>query len=152
MESAGIVCVSGIGVSYMLASQIRRRFFDGLELEISGWDEKSPDENNSWKNNDFLISTIPLENAEKPVVLVNTILKEDDYRRIQNAINTYAFVERGEAPQNTGNSLTRDIETLEMIFALARAMLDGFAVEYLHGDCGFDELARFASSRFARGS
>lgn len=149
---AGIVCVSGIGVSYMLASQIRRRFFDGLELEISGWDEKSPDENNSWKNNDFLISTIPLENAEKPVVLVNTILKEDDYRRIQNAINTYAFVERGEVPQNTGNSLTRDIETLEMIFALARALLDGFAVEYLHGDCGFDELARFASSRFARGS
>jgi mannitol operon transcriptional antiterminator len=144
---AGIVCVSGIGVSYMLASQIRRRFFDELELEISGWDEKD-----AWKNNDFLISTIQLENAEKPVVLVSTILKEDDYSRIQNAINTYAFVERGAAPRNTGNSLTRDLEALEMIFALTRTLLDGFTLEHIRGDCCFDELARFASSRFARGS
>ncbi|MDR2786392.1 MAG: PRD domain-containing protein, partial [Treponema sp.] len=86
---AGIVCVSGIGMSYMLAYQVRKRFKGELEVEVSGYDEKD-----SLTAVDFLVSTIPLTETDKPVVRVQTILGEEDYQKIQEAVTAFAFTER----------------------------------------------------------
>ncbi|MDR0431932.1 MAG: PRD domain-containing protein, partial [Bifidobacteriaceae bacterium] len=45
-----ILCVGGIGVSYMLASQIRQRYRDELEIDLSDYTETS------FNSYDFLIS------------------------------------------------------------------------------------------------
>jgi mannitol operon transcriptional antiterminator len=141
---AGIVCVSGIGMSYMLAHQVRRRFKGELEVEVSGYDEKD-----SWSDADFLISTIPLTETDKPIVRVQTILGEDDYQKIQEAINAFAFTERRvEQPVRTA-FLEKRLDDLIEIFMQSRRLLDNFSVVSIKADCSFDELIRFAAARFA---
>jgi mannitol operon transcriptional antiterminator len=141
---AGVVCVAGIGMSYMVAAQIRKRFVGQLELDVCGWDDKE-----SWGKADFIISTIPLEDAGKPVVLIQPILQEENYQQIQNTINANAFVERGMVTQKANQSLGEQIIILEDIFRQTRKLLDGFRVEKINDDCTFGELSRFAAAQFA---
>jgi mannitol operon transcriptional antiterminator len=140
---AGIICVSGIGMSYMLASQIRRRFIGELELDILGWDDRS-----SWEKYDFLISTIPLEQAEKPVVLAQPLLTTADYGRIQETINTYAFAEHKVVMRADCASPDNWLKNLEYVLSQTRALLDNFTIQRINADCSFEELARFAAARF----
>jgi mannitol operon transcriptional antiterminator len=144
---AGIVCVAGIGTSYMMASQVRKRFKGELEIEISGSEDHS-----IWNDADFLISTIALETTEKPCVLVQTMLGEADYQKIREAINAYGFVERGVEKPVKSYSLTGTLEKLGEIFRQSKILFDGFSVEYIKADCSFEELAFFAAERFSRES
>jgi mannitol operon transcriptional antiterminator len=144
---AGLVCVAGIGVSYMLASQIRNRFKGELEIDISGWNDRE-----AWQKADFLISTIPLRETDKPVILVNQLLGEDDYRRIQEAINTYAYTEKSCLPGQSANaSLTRRLDAAASLLNHIRMLLSAFTVVSIRPDCGFEDLALFAAERFAGG-
>ncbi|MDR2808126.1 MAG: PRD domain-containing protein [Spirochaetaceae bacterium] len=141
---AGIVCVSGIGTSYMLAYQVRKRFKGELEVEVSGYDEKD-----SWADADFLISTIPLTETDKPIVRVQTILGEEDYQKIQDAIKTFAFTERKVELPVRSAFLEKRLDDLIEIFMQARRLLDNFAVVPIRADCSFDELIHFAAARFS---
>ena len=141
---AGVICVSGIGTSYMLAYQIRKRFKGELEVEIASYAEQA-----SWASADFLISTIPLSETEKPFIHVRTMLKEDDYQKIQEAITAQAFTGRGTEQPLRSFSLEKRLDKLIDIFMQSRLLLDNFSVETIKADCSFDELARFAAVRFA---
>jgi transcriptional antiterminator len=141
---AGIVCASGIGTSYMLAYQIRKRFKGELEVEVSGCDDRV-----SWANVDFLISTISLEETKKPVVLVQTILGEKDFQKIQEAVTAFAFTERKTEQDGPSRSLEKRLDNMIEIFIQLRKLLDSFSVESIKADCSFDELVRFAVARFA---
>jgi mannitol operon transcriptional antiterminator len=142
----GIVCVSGIGMSYMLAYQVRKRFKGELEVEVSGYDEKD-----SWADADFLISTIPLIETDKPIVRIQTILGEEDYQKIQEAINAFAFTERGNAEIPVRSVfLEKRLDELIEIFMQSRCLLDNFTVVSIKAGCSFDELIRFAAARFSR--
>jgi mannitol operon transcriptional antiterminator len=141
---AGIVCVSGIGTSYMLAYQIRKRFKGELEVEVSGADDRA-----SWANADFLVSTIPLEGTEKPVILVQTLLGEKDFQKIQEAVTAFAFTERKAEQGGPSRPLEERIDRMVAIFMQSRKLLAGFSVESIQPDCSFDELVRFAAARFA---
>jgi mannitol operon transcriptional antiterminator len=128
----------------MLAYQIRKRFKGELEVEVSGCDDKP-----SWADVDFLISTIPLAETDKPFVRVQTLLGEDDYRKIQEIIDTFAFTKR-DAEQPAGSfSLEKRLDILIELFTQSRSLLDNFAVETIKADCSFEELVRFAAVRFA---
>jgi mannitol operon transcriptional antiterminator len=139
---AGIVCVFGIGTAYMLAYQIRKRFKGELEVEVSGSNDRA-----SWANMDFLISTIPLEKTEKPVILVKPILGEKDFQQIQEAVTAFSFIER--KAEQLPHSLEEQIDRMIAIFVQSRKLLDSFSVESINHDCSFDELVRFAATRFA---
>jgi mannitol operon transcriptional antiterminator len=141
---AGIVCVSGIGTSYMLAYQIRKRFKGELEVEVSGYNDRA-----SWANTDFLISTIPLEKTEKSVILVQPILGEKDFQKIQEAVTAFSFTERKAEQGGPPHSLEKQIDRMIAIFMQSRKLLDRFSVESINHDCSFDELARFSAARFA---
>jgi mannitol operon transcriptional antiterminator len=144
---AGIVCVSGIGTSYMLAYQIRKRFKGELEVEVSGSNDRA-----SWVNTDFLISTIPLEKTGKSVILVQTILGEKDFQKIQEAVTAFSFTERKAEQGELSHSLEEQIDRMIAIFMQSRKLLDSFSVESINHDCSFDELVRFAAARFAPGN
>jgi mannitol operon transcriptional antiterminator len=140
----GIVCASGIGMAYMLAYQVRKRFKGELEVEVSGCDEKD-----SWTDVDFLISTIPVTEAGKPIVRVQTILGEDDYQKIQEAINAFAFTDRGAELPVRPVSLEKKLDDIIEIFMQSRRLLDSFTVVSINAGCSFDELVRFAAARFS---
>jgi mannitol operon transcriptional antiterminator len=141
---AGIVCVSGIGTSYMLAYQIRKRFKGELETEVADSNNRS-----SFAAFDFLISTIPLDETEKPFVRVQTILQEKDFQKIQEAINAFAFTEKKTEQAEHSPSLAKRLNSMIDIFIQSRKLLDNFSVESIKGNCSFDELVRFGAARFA---
>jgi len=152
MLRAGVVCIEGIGMSYMLASQLRKRFKGELEIEISGWNDGEENaEGAALEEVDFIISTIPLEKAGKPVIRVNAILGEEDYLNIQEEINKRALVEKKESAVSARLSLEKRLTRLEELFAETRKLFNSFTVKKIKNDCGFEELAAFAAKHFASG-
>jgi mannitol operon transcriptional antiterminator len=139
---AGLICVGGIGVSYMAASQIRKRFKGDLEIKVTDWNDSD-----AWENTDFLISTVPLENSDKPVVRIGALLTDDDYRAIQEAINTYAFVEKSAVicPEQTRPSLIKRIDVVRALLEDARLLISSFTAQTINADCSFEALARCAA-------
>ncbi|MCL1992425.1 MAG: PRD domain-containing protein [Spirochaetes bacterium] len=144
---AGIVCISGIGTSYMLAYQLRQRFKGEMEVEVTDYNRRA-----SWAAFDFLISTIPIEDASKPFVHVQTLLEEKDFQKIQKTINTFAFSERPASQAEHSQPLEQRLDAMLEIFMHSRKLLYNFAVESIAADCSFDELVRFAAERFAPGN
>ncbi|MDR1956808.1 MAG: PRD domain-containing protein [Treponema sp.] len=142
--SAGVVCAAGIGMSYMLASQVRQRFKGELEVEISGWDDRE-----AWEKVDFIISTMPLENPNKPVIQVHLLLTEEDCQNIREAINAYAFVAKGAPLSGQRPRLPERLERIHRALRQVWSMLGAFVVESIAGDCSFEELAAFAAERFS---
>jgi mannitol operon transcriptional antiterminator len=141
---AGIVCVSGIGASYMLAYQVRKRFKGELEVQVSGCDDHT-----SWADMDFLVSTIPLEYVEKPVIMVQTILGEEDFQKIREVITGIAFIERKAERGEPSRFLERRLDDMIGIFVQLKKLLDNFSVESIRADCSFNELIHFAAARFS---
>ena len=138
---ACVICFSGIGTGYMLSYQIRKKFKGYLEVEVSGYDEKS-----TWEKVDFLISTIPLEEKEIPTILVKTILREEDYEEIQKIINTLSFQDRKEVkPFSEKSGMEEKLIDIIGVFTQAYNLLDSFSIEYIKKDISFNELVSFAS-------
>jgi len=138
----GVVCVAGIGVSYMMASQVRRRFRGQLDVAVS--DSGNPDE---WAGFDLLISTIPLERAPCPVILVRPVLEQEDYAAIRAAMDARSAAPEAELPPLTG-PLPQLLERTASYFLDMSAMLRSFTRQTVRADCTFDELARLAAYRF----
>ncbi|MDR0376522.1 MAG: HTH domain-containing protein [Spirochaetaceae bacterium] len=136
--TAGVVCAAGIGMAYMLASQVRKRFKGELEIDICGW-------NDQWEKTDFLISTIPLENAGRPVILVHALLTEEDYQKIGEIITARAFVGKNVPVQNR-KPLTARLERVIAVLGQVFVALSVFRVERVPADCAFEDLARAAAA------
>ncbi|MDR1143060.1 MAG: transcription antiterminator [Spirochaetaceae bacterium] len=143
---AGIVCVAGIGSSYMMLSQIRKRFQGELDLEVCAWND-----NAAWDSLDFLISTISLE-IQKPVVHVHTLLTPEDYRKIREAINSYAFEEKTVVPGEKRFSLPERIGAAVALLEKTRTLLSRFDVYPVEPSIRFEEMVRFAAITFGRGT
>ncbi|GMO29219.1 MAG: hypothetical protein Ta2F_04620 [Termitinemataceae bacterium] len=137
---ACLICVSGIGVSYMLASQIRTHFKGELDLDIS-----STDDEDAFEYFDFLISTIPLK-TELPVVQVGAMLSEDDYKKIQNFIANNAYIKKDIVVQNKNKSFSDILENTETLLGEVKKLHNNFGIYNINADCTFDELAKFAAS------
>lgn len=142
MLKAGIICVAGIGMSYMMASQVRQNYRGELEVEVSDWN--SPEE---WNKYDLLISSIPLEYTCCPVIMVNPILTSMDYVKISQAIKKHITKQAEEMPRLTG-SLPKRLEKMSGRLMEMSVLLKGFSRLTIHADCSFDELAKLAGYRF----
>jgi mannitol operon transcriptional antiterminator len=142
---AALVCVAGIGVSYMAVSQINRRFKGDLDVEISDWNNSA-----AWEDKDFIISTVTITDTNKPVVQISPLLTEDDYQAIRNAIGQYD-IEDADAilPDEARTPLQgRVVEVVQHLQAVA-ALMDTFMVIPVASNVTFEELSRFAGEHFA---
>ena len=139
---AGVVCVAGIGVSYMMQSQIRERFKNALEVSVS--DLSRPDE---WAEYDLLISSIPLKYDRRPVIMTSPILTDEDYSKIRAAIKTLESVKRETAPKPTSD-LTGSLRGAAKRFTETARLLENFCRVTVRAGCSFDELAKLAGRRF----
>jgi mannitol operon transcriptional antiterminator len=139
---AGIICVAGIGVSYMMASQVRRGFKGELETVVGDWN--NPEE---WSEYDLLISSIPLEYGLCPVVVVSPILTPEDYETIRKVLSGHTANRTDELPKLAGSLHERLDRASRRLTELA-AMLRDFSRLSIHADCSFDELAKATGYRF----
>ncbi|MDR0952032.1 MAG: transcription antiterminator [Oscillospiraceae bacterium] len=139
---AGIICVAGIGVSYMMASQVRAQFRGELEVSVCDW--SNPFE---WADFDLLISSIPLEYDRCPVICVSPILSKEDYSEIRDAVRSHVAQSADELPRLSG-SLPERLSRSSAHFLEMSEVLRGYSRLRIHGDCSFDELAKMTGYRF----
>lgn len=79
------VCASGVGTSRILKYKLERQFGDKMQVidscslvELSAMD---------LSKYDLIISTIPLQEVSKPVIVVNCLLSDVDYNTIDSFLN-----------------------------------------------------------------
>lgn len=138
----GIVCAHGIGMSYLMASQVRRSFGGGVECEVGG-----PGDVADWSRFDLVITTIPLE-LEIPVVRVHPILTPEDIAAIRAEMDRLTARSRPAAVPVERISLAERCGRLESILADVRRLLERFDVLPAEADCAFEQLAGLAGYRF----
>jgi mannitol operon transcriptional antiterminator len=145
---AGVVCVSGIGVSYMIASQIRKHFQNELTVHINSWDDRE-----GWAEDDFLVSTAELAGAGKPVVVTGSVLTPEDYQTIREIITETAFVCAPPVAEPTPPAdFARRLDGACRVMAAAKALITAFDVYTVDDAVDFDGLALFCAELFARAS
>ncbi len=138
-----IVCMGGIGVSYMLNSQIKKHFSSELSTQIC--DLKSKDE---WADNDFIISTIPLEITSKIVVNVNPILTPQDCEKIKSTIEkTTANCLRKQ--NETKYEINDEISSIKYHLTEVEAILNNFKNLVADDLQTVEDVAKYVGYRFA---
>ncbi len=82
----GIVCSSGIGISRLMLSKLKKRFKDSVLLSAYG---KNDINDEIIKKEDFLISSISLNLKDIEVVEVSPLVSEKNMEQIRQMINKY---------------------------------------------------------------
>lgn len=137
----GIICVHGIGSSYLLASQVRQAFPARVLVEVSWYGDRD-----NWREYDVLVSTTELSDAGVPVIVVPPILGEGDIRRI-GALLSSQQAEPAAVARAPG-AFVDDLRALEALVAAARNLLEGFSAGSIPTKAAFAELADAAGRRF----
>ena len=138
----GIVCVAGIGISYMMSSQVSRHFKGELDVVISEWN--SPQE---WDELDLLISSIPLDYDRCPVIVVDHVLTAEDYLTIRQTIQDLKAHHTADIQLPSGNLPDR-LDHMSDRLRDVSAMLRSFSNVSIHADCTFDDLVKMIGYQF----
>lgn len=78
-----VACPTGIGTSKLLAIQLKKNF---INLNVIAVTSVVSIDYERWEYADFIIATVPIENAQKPVVVVNFMLSDSDKAKITRQI------------------------------------------------------------------
>ncbi len=141
----GVVCGSGIGTSYFMASQLTQRLGNGVTVEICCLDEVA-----DWQRYDLCVSSVPLPDMAIPVVNVTGLIEDDAITAIQECVaDLGAPREADPSPAGVvplgelcGNAIT--------VLSDAQSLLNYFDVVTVEDDCDFDHLAKLAGYRFGQ--
>ncbi|MDR1078267.1 MAG: PRD domain-containing protein, partial [Propionibacteriaceae bacterium] len=79
LPQVAVVCLHGIGSSYLLAAQLRRSFSGRARFEVS-----SPEA--GWDGLDLVVSTVPLPDCPVPVVEIPPVLDQAGAQRVKRAL------------------------------------------------------------------
>ncbi|MDR1538901.1 MAG: PRD domain-containing protein [Clostridiales bacterium] len=142
MVKIGVICLNGIGTSYLLAEQVKKHFEAVAFIEVGDWCEPS-----QWRRYDLLISTVPLKQAPLPVIVTSPFLGEESIKLIGEEIERISASERNEAPsQRTDGSFARKLSQLGSLCDDMQALLLHFSAAEIDSGCAFERLAEFAGA------
>ncbi len=138
-----VICLGGIGVSYMMAGQIKKLFGKEVIAEVGEYNQPY-----SWKDSDFLIATTDIPDTEKPVVIAHPLLTTseiDEISRLIETLSTQSPVNLGRQKQYTFieriNRVINHLQDIEYI-------LKNFKTIKVEADIQIEELSRFVCYRF----
>ncbi len=130
----GIVCASGIGISRLMHSKLKKFLKDSAELVTYGKEDLTPLQ---LKKMDFLISSINLDEIDADVVRVSPLLLENDLERIEAKVRVYA-----KTPKNTQieNDFTSQLEKVNYTATQIKYIINEFECMKVSSRISFDEL------------
>ncbi len=139
-----VVCGSGIGTSYLMASQLARHIGSKADLEICGLEDVE-----DWADFDLCVSSVDLTEEPVPVVRVNPLLTAEDVAAVTARVGQIMAQKRHDRLGDpSAGALREQCEQAARLLDDVAALLAGFAVVTVDDDCNFDQLARFAGYRF----
>ncbi len=137
----GVICVHGIGSSYLLASQVKRAFGAKALVEV-GW----LGDGETWRRHDVLVSTVEIPGASVPVAVVPPILGDDDIRRVGELLDSLERVP--EECGAEGGFFAGGFKAMEELAGCARALLERFSLSDVPRGVFLAALPRLAGARF----
>ena len=95
-----VLCASGIGISSLLASRIKRSLKDSIVVIPRSHLDLQQIKN---ENFDLIVSTMEIEDIGLPYVIVNPLLSDTDLERIHQAVNSITSTPELSEPTNEIN-------------------------------------------------
>lgn len=138
----GVLCVNGIGVSYMMASQIKARFQGDVEVEVCVREDAGLP-----GRFDFCVSSIPFEAERIPVIKTQPILQESDLERIREEIVRRACL-RDAAREAGRRDFPEQLRRLELLARDVRTLLEQFRVVGVEAGVSFGDLVKLTGYHF----
>ena len=130
----GVVCSSGIGISRLMTSKLKKTFKERMELTAYGKNDITPF---VIGKTDFFVTSIPMEQQEIPVVFVNPLLNDEDMEKIRKIINQY---ERMPKRHQEKNEFTEQLEQINLIAAQINQVIKYMEFFKVDNRISFDEL------------
>ncbi len=131
---AGVVCSSGIGISRLMSSKLKKAFQNKMVLSTYGKNDVTP---YIISKTDFFISSIPLEIDDVPVLYVNPLLNEKDMEEIRHLFYKY---ERLPQKHEETSSFQEQLDQINKMAAQIKLLLKYMGFFKVNGAVTFDEL------------
>jgi mannitol operon transcriptional antiterminator len=130
----GIVCASGIGISRLMLSKLKRFLKDRAELVTYGKEDLTPAQ---LKKMDFLISSLKLDDIDADIVRVSPLLIENDLERIEAKVRVYA-----KTPQkvHVEYDFANQLEQVNFTVSQIKHIINNFQCMKVSSTITFDEL------------
>jgi transcriptional antiterminator/mannitol/fructose-specific phosphotransferase system IIA component (Ntr-type) len=113
-KKALVICSSGIGTAQMLASRLKKKFPEILIEDVIS--VPNVDEVLKCKKVDFIISTVPLELKDIPVILVSPLLTEGDIAKIRELIGKTSSMKLKLNRRDFEGSLVYELIPEDLVF------------------------------------
>jgi mannitol operon transcriptional antiterminator len=130
----GIVCASGIGISRLMHSKLKKFLRDRAELVTYGKEDLTPLQLNKM---DFLISSINLDDIDADIIRVSPLLLENDLERIEAKVRVYAKTSK---KTKVDNDFTNQLEQVNFTVTQIKYIINEFQCMKVSSSITFDEL------------
>ncbi len=139
----GVVCSSGIGISRLMSSKLKKVFQNKMVVSAYGKNDVTP---YIIGKTDFFISSIPLEIDDVPVLYVNPLLNEKDMDEIRHLFYKY---ERLPQKHEEMGSFHEQLDQINKMAAQIKMLLKYMGFFKVNGNITFDELLVMAGEEIS---
>ncbi len=140
---ASVICLGGIGVSYMMAGQVKKFFGKEVITEVGEYNQPY-----SWKNSDFLIATTNIPDTDKPVIIAHPLLTTSEINEIRQLIEVLSTKAPTGPEQEKVTSFVEQLNIAIYHLQDLEVILRNFKKVDIQPDMDIEELSRFVSYRF----
>lgn len=130
----GIVCASGIGISRLMYSKLKRFLKDRAEIVTFAKEELTPA---ALGKLDFLISSIKLEGVEADIIRVSPLLNDSDLEHIDTKVRLYAAT---PIKNTVETDFSRQLEQVNFTVNQIKYIIKEFQCFKVNPSITFDEL------------
>lgn len=142
--NVSVVCSSGIGVSRLMSSKLKKNFRERMILTAYGKNDITP---YIIGKTDFLISSLALDVADIPVVYVNPLLNEDDMEQIRQMV--YRFERMPQKKHREADRFSDSLEEINLVAAQVRTVIKYMEFFKVDNGISFDELLIAVSEKLS---
>ncbi len=142
-----VVCASGIGISSLLASRIKRIFKDDILIEArSQMDVKELDD----KICDLLISTMKLSPVTLPLIVVNPLLSDSDIEVIKGMIIELAKTKKSYGKETINLNFTQQLYELSNLSSSVATLIDEVDIVEVEQGLQMDKIINIVGYRIGK--
>ncbi len=130
----GVICSSGIGVSRLMCTKLKKIFKDRAAITAYG---KKDIEKAKNPKTDFYITSIAIEPQEIPVIYVSPLLTDRDISEIRKLVYTY---ERTPEKQEENTTFSYQLDKINILAQQINTVIKSMEFFRVNNSITFDEL------------
>ena len=134
----GVVCASGIGISRLMMSKLKRQFMERAEISAYGSCDLTP---YVLDRMDFLVSTLPLKESIE-TIFVSPLLSQEEMEHIEKRVR---FYERMPAKKREQDAFTMQLEQVNYMAVQIKSLIQEMGYMLVSPDISFQEVVAAVS-------